>query len=320
MRQLPPDHPLFNGDLWAKVKNPPKILGLSNGLREIWIHSPIDMGAVWHKKERESSPAWDIPGNLYFYATGKTNLKSRLQSSIVHAPDTVPGPTLTLGRLLIGDNADPEPAAWPRMSRLMRTVCQTDIQIKTITLADLAKSDPPPALHLTGTTAFTLSDPDIKILQNYLDKGGILLADSAGMSPAFTSSFLQLAGKLYPKNPLTPLPNNHPIYTAAGLPNAKPIHAIHYRPVWALKNGIHTDPRLQGIQPTKSGRYTILFSEQDITSGLLGTNTWSINGYTPESAQALARNMLLYALNNAPAAATQPTTRPASTQTAKQNP
>jgi hypothetical protein len=119
----------------------------------------------------------------------------------------------------------------------------------------------------------------------------MLLADSAGMSPAFTSSFVQLTAKLYPKNALAP-------------------------PIWSLKNGIPTNPRLQGIQPTKNGRYTVIFSEHDLTSGLLGTNTWPIKGYTPESAQALARNILLYTLANAPAASTHLTTRPAATQAA----
>ncbi|MCL5769914.1 MAG: hypothetical protein M1588_01155 [Planctomycetes bacterium] len=44
----------------------------------------------------------------------------------------------------------------------------------------------------------------------------------------------------------------------------------------------------------------ILFSPWDITSGLLGTNTWGIAGYTPASAQKLARDILLYAQAHRP--------------------
>jgi hypothetical protein len=39
----------------------------------------------------------------------------------------------------------------------------------------------------------------------------------------------------------------------------------------------------------------VLLSDADVTSGLLGTNTWDVLGYTPDYAQALARSLLLYA-------------------------
>jgi hypothetical protein len=52
----------------------------------------------------------------------------------------------------------------------------------------------------------------------------------------------------------------------------------------------------------------ILYSGEDITSGLLGTNTYGILGYSPNAAANLARNLLLYgndpkAGNNGPGAA-----------------
>ena len=42
------------------------------------------------------------------------------------------------------------------------------------------------------------------------------------------------------------------------------------------------------------GRYAILFSPLDVTSGLLGTETWGICGYEPATAEGLARDMVLY--------------------------
>jgi hypothetical protein len=84
-----------------------------------------------------------------------------------------------------------------------------------------------------------------------------------------------------------------------------------------LKNNSPTAAKLQGVRAKPNGRYAILFSEADLTTGLLGTNTWGINGYTAESAQGLARNILLYTLANAPAASTQPATQPATPPTTK---
>ena len=43
------------------------------------------------------------------------------------------------------------------------------------------------------------------------------------------------------------------------------------------------------------GKTRVLFSQWDISSGLLGTNTWGIVGYAPETSETLAANMVLWA-------------------------
>ncbi|MCL2648624.1 MAG: DUF4159 domain-containing protein [Phycisphaerales bacterium] len=379
MRTLPPTHPLFNGELWTKIPNPPKVLALSNGIREVWLHSCSDMGATWHKRSYDIKSHWDFPGNLYFYATGKVNLKNRLQSPVVNLPPEPPIAALTqpaapntpnppqeylkpatsrllVGRLLIGDNPNPEPGAWPRMARLMRLACNIDMQSKLLTLAQIDKMPTPPiVLHLTGTTSFTLPETDVAILRAYLDKGGTLLADSGGMSPEFTQSFQKLCAQLYPNvtpmiripldspiyltdyaknatspsdepagqaSPPTPSPTpNNPTQIASSIPSLKgyPILAVRYRPSYMLERGPITTPHLQGLRLTPTSRFIIIFSEEDLTSGLLGTNTWGIMGCTSDSARALIRNMLLYVMHRVPpslAASTQPATQPAQTRPA----
>ena len=52
---------------------------------------------------------------------------------------------------------------------------------------------------------------------------------------------------------------------------------------------------LEGV--VVDGKTRVVFSDYDITSGFLGTNTWGIVGYAPNSAQALGRNIILYALH-----------------------
>jgi hypothetical protein len=61
----------------------------------------------------------------------------------------------------------------------------------------------------------------------------------------------------------------------------------------ALGQAIH-EPAIDGIDVGGSTR--VLFSQWDITSGLLNTNTWGIVGYSPASAQALAGNMIRWVL------------------------
>ena len=41
----------------------------------------------------------------------------------------------------------------------------------------------------------------------------------------------------------------------------------------------------------------MIFSPLDLTSGLLGTNTWGIIGYAPDYAQSLLQNIILWTLD-----------------------
>ncbi len=52
-------------------------------------------------------------------------------------------------------------------------------------------------------------------------------------------------------------------------------------------------PRLHGI--TIDGRVAVMFSNVDITTGLLGIGAIDCVGYSPKSAFEIARNVLLYA-------------------------
>ena len=47
------------------------------------------------------------------------------------------------------------------------------------------------------------------------------------------------------------------------------------------------------------GKGKILYSPLDLTSGLLGTNTWSILGYKPAYAQSFVKNVLLWVSDGA---------------------
>ena len=70
------------------------------------------------------------------------------------------------------------------------------------------------------------------------------------------------------------------------------VHA-HYRKFFIDQHGAHHYPQIYGIK--YRGRWALVFSPYDITSGLLGTNTWGISGYTPNYAVQFARNLLCYA-------------------------
>jgi hypothetical protein len=44
----------------------------------------------------------------------------------------------------------------------------------------------------------------------------------------------------------------------------------------------------------------VILSSLDLTSGLLGTNTWGVLGFEPAYAQALVKNVVFWSLDGAP--------------------
>ena len=72
---------------------------------------------------------------------------------------------------------------------------------------------------------------------------------------------------------------------------------VNYRRFYTDVNGFKHVPELLGIK--HAGRWVLVFSPDDITSGLLGIKTWGISGYTAKSAVGLATNVVEYAVKHA---------------------
>ena len=294
MRELPKDHMLFSQDMWAAIATPPRILSMSNGVREIWVHSTVDMGASWQARKSANKDHFEFPANLFRYASGKSMLRSKLASLQIVTGNAAANKNITLTRVDYPGNWDPEPGAFPRLAKLMKRDAKTDLQIKSSTIAALSPKINPIA-HMTGTTGFPVNAGDVASLQKYLADGGTLLVDAAGSSNEFKVSFQKLMQQVYPTNALAPVSLTSPVYNGT-IPDSLDMTKVDYRMFYRLTvRGRNTIPMLKGIQV--DGRYTVLYSEEDITSGLLGSNTWGILGYTPESSQGLMRNLILYANN-----------------------
>ncbi len=162
---------------------------------------------------------------------------------------------------------------------------------------------------MTGSTSFTMPDDQAAQLAAYLHAGGTLFVDSGGGDPKFTAAFTDLAKTLFPNAALEPIPPDAPLL-AGKLPDAVNARKATLRR-WALTTqGSLASPKLLGIK--QNGRWALIFSPLDITSGFLGTNTEGITGYAPDYSQSLARNIVLYAAQPKPkpAATTAPATVP----------
>jgi hypothetical protein len=54
------------------------------------------------------------------------------------------------------------------------------------------------------------------------------------------------------------------------------------------------------LEMLKAGSGAVIFSNLDVTSGLLGTQTWGIEGYDPSYAQSLMKNLIFWTIDGQP--------------------
>ena len=286
LEPLPENNPIYN--IQYKVTSHPRLLGVFNGSRLLLIHSPGDLSLAWQSRSVKTKRyAFELGVNIFVYASGKPDLRNRLDSPYVPPAPQSGGRTLALAELKYEGNWNPEPAAWFRMSRYLQWEGDPTLNIRPVGIEQLAPGSAPLAT-LTGTDPHTFSSAEAAALRAYVQAGGTLLIDSVGGENAFTRSVRE---KLLPaafgdavEEPMGP---DHPLFKdlKAGLANASPVRLRSY----AIDRLGQVAP---AIRLLKVGTGHVIFSALDLTSGLLGTNTWGIVGYESVSAEKFARNVV----------------------------
>lgn len=300
LEPMPADHELFS--VLYTIEPAPKLMMVSNGVRPLMIHSPVDVSAAWQQRlgEKSHPNQYKLGVNLFLYTSGKGELRNRLAGPLLGKPSEATGGRTSLVRLKYGSDAenpwDPEPAAWPRFATWFQfqTSCAEDIS--AVPLESL-KPGAAPVAHLTGVKAFSFSDADAMAVRNYVDGGGTLLLDAAGGSNAFAESAGKLVEKAFADKSLEAMPASHPVLnaTSEGMEDlSQPLlraYALH-------KLG----PRgaVGAIEYLEHGKGRVIYTKLDLTAGLLGTNTWGILGFHPNYAEAFVKNVVLWAAARTP--------------------
>ena len=284
-----PDHdPILT--LQYKLTSHPRLLGVSNGVRWLLIHSSGDIALAWQQRsEKTQWMQFQLGTNIFLYASGKPDLRNRIDSPYIPPPPAPPAKFVSIARVKYAGNWDPEPAAWYRFSRYLQWETGEAADVRAVQIADLPTTVAQLAT-LTGTAAHSFTDGERASLRKFVESGGILLIDACGGENAFTQSARDdLLHNAFSGAAKVPLPADHPLYKdlKPGLSNPSP---VRLRPYAIDRLGNFAPP----IQLLKLGKGYVLFSAMDLTSALLGTNTWGIIGYEPASAQVFVKNMVLW--------------------------
>lgn len=309
-RQLPSSHPIYTHQQFAasRWRSEPRLLAMSNGVRELMILIPDADAARWWQSARDQSheDLFELGADLFQYSNDRT-LQRRGSGYWVRAdPQHKASRTIDLARLQVGPNWNPEPGGWQRLGAILHNSAGVDLNAANVDPGK-DKLDAVQVAHLTGTSGFTLDEAARESLKTFVTNGGTLIVDAAGGSGEFADAaereLKSLFGADAEKGLAQPLDRNHPIYN---LPGFK-IDKFDYRPWTRLHTtGSLKEPRLRGINLGK--RTAIFYSREDLSAGLVGEPVDGIIGYSPQTATEIMRNILLYAPPKPPGPATAPAT------------
>ena len=290
LTDVPANHPIYSVVYPMKLRPPLKMV--SNGARALVIYSPTDITRHWQARDEVVGRRfYELGVNLFVYAAGKRDLRNRLDSTYVPPPSASPVQTVAVARLKYAGAWDPEPLAWPRFARVFGRRTGYAIQGRAVSIPELS-IDTAPVAHLTGAFAYTFTDAEVRALRRYVESGGVLLIDSCGGGGAFAQSADDLLSRAFPGASPDLVQPTDPLLSP-GSDGMQDLSKPRLRPFTVDVLGSHAG----AFRSIRWGAGHVVFTPLDLTSGLLGTQTWGILGYDPAYAQDLMQNVILWALD-----------------------
>ena len=284
------DHPL--NTVLYRLTDPPPLQVVTNGSRVLLVHSPTDLAGGWHLDWTDAKAAEFQAGlNVFVHAAGKTDYKNRLSSTYIPAVPNEADRVQPVARLRYAGEWDPEPYAWTRFARYFQWETHAGLDVKTIDLKSLKPGDVPVAF-LTGTVRQDFTAAEAAATRAFVEAGGVVVVDACGGQAAFDKSVrTTLLPAAFPGAALTTVGPDHPLLVPTR-PYADDLRSrLPLRPFAAEQLGTPTVP----LQCLRVGRGWVIVSRLDLTSGLLGTESWGIVGYDPAYAMAVVKNAVLWA-------------------------
>ena len=160
-RELPADHVIYTDQQFRRQawKNPPVVLGLSNGSRELMLLIPeADPARAWQmQRYGGQEELHDVAANVFLYAIDRRDLRFKGQTYIVRRNEGVGGHVVKVARLEYAGNWDPEPGGWRRLAAILHNQWDVDIEVETVKLGEGKLGKEHRLAHLTGTARFVLN-------------------------------------------------------------------------------------------------------------------------------------------------------------------
>jgi len=302
-RTLDRDHPIFTTLFPLRTAGELTVFGVSNGARELIVIPGRDWGMQFQSPSSAVGPnvalpwAWRAMTNLLIHTSDRGRIEPWLQSRAApHVAEpkgdgAAPATPLTIVRARYDGNWDVEPAAWRAMAETMRREMNVQPKFQDLPLTDIAATDAP-IVHLAGVEPVELTDPQLRAIITYAERGGLLLIEAVGGKTLFALNIEEQLKALLGTAAFR-LTHRHPLINGSFDDRAHDLRRVTYRRFAALRQLGGRSPRLNAF--FHHDRPSIVLTNEDLACALVGADHWGIIGYTPESARRIAANLLLSA-------------------------
>ena len=313
LKLLTPDHPVY------RIEHPleadgVKLYGVDFGCRTSIIYSPEDLACLWDYWAKVDPPkrnpqlktkivrATRIGVNVIAYATGREppdKTQVRQVTANESELDKIERGLLQIAQIKHDGAWNAAPRA---LRNLLMSLNETVGMSASTKMRDLTLSDKNifryPVLYMHGRNKFSIPVEERQQLKVYLDRGGVLVADSCCGAKPFDKAFREWMTQLYPDKKFERIPASHEIFSEK---IGRDIKLLKRRTAEGGENSsggnftIRTaEPILEGIE--LDGRYAVIYSRYDISCALERQNSGNCEGYLPEDAVKLGTNIILYAM------------------------
>ncbi len=294
LHPLPNEHAVWRAKYQISPDTHP-LWGIEHGCRTVVIYSPADLSCFWNQAENQPKnpfvqKALHVGQNIIEYATGRELPADKLSVREVRdfKTDSPKRGALYIAKLQHAGDWNVAPLAIPNLTTNLRERVGLDVVINH---KELAPRDPNiihyPLVYIHGRANFQLTPEDADWLRKHLDPGGgTLFADAACGSPAFDAAFRRFVAEMLPKNPLVPIPHDDEIYSEKIGYN---LSKVRYT---KAAGGGQDFPQLEGVKI--DGHWAVIYSKYDIGCALERHQALDCKGYTTESAEQIASNIVLY--------------------------
>jgi len=323
---LPPEHPAWNAEEIVPANLQRPLLGVDYGCRTCLIYAPPhevgggpvpSLSCLWELggNARRSLPpevrgeveaGLAIGANVLAYATNReVKRKDELfatEPGRERPAESFARGQLAIGKLRHGGMCDAAPAALANILRAAAREVGVRVEERP---GQIDPADPRLFDHhlvfMHGRQAFSFDPPRRERIATFLDRGGMLLADSVCASPGFTRAFREEIAAILPDHPLEEIPEADPIFTAAAYGGYDIREVVLREPAGGDGGGLgvrkrRITPRLEGVR--LGDRWAVVFSPFDLSCALEKQNSMECTGYGREDAEKIALNVLLYSLNH----------------------
>ena len=310
--QMPKDHPILDTMSDRERNQVGTVWAMDDPVRTVAVLLTTDHATAWQQMDKTRKPQCFTMGrNIFLYAMGGIGEPLRTRLRPVFAGRTRTADVVKkIGMMHAGDRWLGEDYAVERLSD--KLAAEGRVSVETVQAARPQDLDPRdcPVIWLTGRGPYAPDDATVQALKSYIDKGGLLMVNAYMGDAEFGKAAQALAQRLLPEAGVQLIGESDPIFT--GLVYRERGQKLPDNP------GMRISLRMSGVKkielrgypagvPTAGGqRWGVIVSPYDMFMGILGTPIYGCKGYTGETAQQVATNAYLYALEKAEKCAEAP--------------